>query len=46
MISQCLTEPGTLLGSFVLAQKFIGKRLTRDKMMDAKLRPLADPQII
>ena len=46
MVSQCMTEPGTLLGSFLLAQEFIGQRLTRDKMKVAKLRPLADPQMI
>ena len=46
MVSQCLMELGTLLGSFLLAQKFIGQRLTRDKMMGAKLHPLADPQMI
>ena len=46
MVIQCLTELGTLLGSFLLAQKFIGQRLTRDKMMGAKLRSLADPQMI
>ena len=43
MVSQCLTELGILLGSFLLAYKFIGQRLTPDKMMVAKLRPLADP---
>ena len=43
MVSQCLTELGTLLVSFLLAQKFIGERLTPDKMMVAKLHALADP---
>ena len=37
---------GTLLGNFLLAQKFIEERLTRDKMMGAKLQPLADIQIM
>ena len=46
MVSQCLTELGTILGSFLLAQKFIGQRLTRDKMMGVKLRRLADQQMI
>ena len=46
MVSQCLTELETLLGSFLLAQKFIGQSLTHDKMMVAKLRTLADPQMI
>ena len=36
----------TLLGSFLLAQKFIGQRLTRHKMMSAKVHPLAEPQMI
>ena len=28
----------------LLEQKFIGQRLTRNKMMGLKLQPLADPQ--
>ena len=46
MVSQCLMKLGTLLGSFLLAQKFIRQRLTRNKIMGAKLCPLADPQMI
>ena len=37
---------GTLLANFLPAQKFIGERLTRDKMMGEKLHPLADTQIM
>ena len=46
MANQSLMELGTLLGSFLLAQKFIGQRLPRDKMMGVKLCPLADQQMI
>ena len=37
---------GNLLGSFLLAQKFIGQWLPHDKIMVAKLLPLADPKMI
>ena len=43
VILHILRNDKTLLGSFLLAQKFIWKRLTRDKMMGAKLHPLANP---
>ena len=36
----------TLLGGFLLAQKFIEQRLTHNKMMGAKLHPVADPNMI
>ena len=37
---------GTLLGSFLLSQKLIEQRLTRIKVMGAKLHSLADPLMI
>ena len=37
---------GTLLGTLLLAQKFIGQRLICNKVMGAKLHPLADLQVI
>ena len=37
---------GTLLGSFLLQQKFIEQRVTCDRLMGVKYIPLAEPQMI
>ena len=37
---------GTLLGSFLLEQKFIKQMLTQNKIINVKLCPLVDPQMI